>query len=708
MLLTNNCKKMMAYSFFMHNEYCQSIKKDTFAVFSQCKQVETMRHLPFYIIFLFLLIGSALQAQPKEMDYHRVLDFGRVSVAPDGTIWHLPDRGTTFHKMSPSDSLWRAFTPAVQTENGLIGIDRFGMARPEILFYDDTTVLLFNGFIFKDTLTYYRSSDKGFSWTRFQLSVADEIIGSIWSCGGKIWLFLSGGHLYYSEDGGVTFTYFPDALSEYRSQNIAEKLYMTPDGQYGMLSSGYGDIFMTDDGWKSAKRIDDPVKQGLIPDGNIFWLTCQAQSWNRYLFASARGRVCYAEMADSIQWQPFPARSFLVDTARNEMVFIMNDGSVLRSSDMAHYDTVGHLPEAGGFNIISVVQDHVYCKDSQRIVVVSDTGTREFGHYTDEPIKIDKNDRIRVAGQLFSFDWDILYCFDKTRKQWYRTLPPLGQITNIAAYGTETDTILLSDGNRYYRYAFHDGAILPVRYEHPLGDFLKSPVETLRITASQSWCGGSRKQEIEYCREGSIFTTQKMTQNTKSLYFSEEERQKANADVPFHHSFPASKLDSLLRNLDDCYDLPVSWRQLVVATADLDSMQAVLCDEGFHGYYKKDSASMRWVRDTLLSISDSLLTSIVMSPNNGYCTSQSSLAIQFTNSEGKTLSLECHDPTCSTGTVPYMLPLKFNVKGNIVYSSHLPFMQFISALMPDGMATKEKFTIHELLCKVGRVLLEER
>ncbi|MBP5481637.1 MAG: hypothetical protein J6Y22_07805 [Paludibacteraceae bacterium] len=666
-----------------------------------------MKPLSFCLIMLLFSIGNALWAQPKEMDYHEVLNVGRVSVAPDGTVWHLPDRGTTFHKMSSSDSLWRAFTPMVRTDNGLVEISQFGMARPEILFYDDTTVLLINGFIFKDTLSYYRSTDNGHTWTRFQLPVAHEIIGSIWSCDGRIWIFLTFGHLYYSEDGGITFSYLSDALSKYRRSNIAEELFMA-DAKYGMLSSGYGDIFITDDGWKSARRIDDPVKQGLIPDGNIFWLTCRVQSWNRYLFASARGRVCYAEMADSIQWQLFPARSFLVDKARNELVFIMNNGSILRTSDMAHYDTVGHLPEAYDFDIISVVQDKIYCKDSHRIMVVSDTGIREFGYYTDEPIKINKDDRIRVAGQLFSFDWNILYCFDKTRKQWYRTYPPLGQITNITTYGTETDTILLSDGNLYYRYAIRDGSILPFRYEHPLEVFLQSPVETVRITASQSGCGGGRKQEVEYCREGGLFTTLKMTQSATGLYFSEEERQKANADVSFHHSFPASKLDSLLRDLDEHYDLQISWRQFVVTTADLDSMQTVLSDESEHGYYRKDSASMRWVRDTLSLISDSLLTSIVMSPFNGYCTTQSTLKIQFTNSDGKTLLLECHDPTCSTGTVPYMLPLKLNVKGNIVYSSHIPFMQFASSLMPDGMVTKEKFTIHELLCKVGRVLSEER
>ena len=660
------------------------------------------------LIGLLISVGTALWAQPKEMDYHEVLDFGTEAVAPDGTVWHLPDRGTTFHKMSPSDSLWRAFTPMVRTENGMVGIDRFGITRPEIVFYDDTTVLLFNGFIFKDTLTYYRSTDKGSTWTRLQIPVAYENIGSIWSQNGKIWMFMMHGHLYFSEDGGISFTYLPDALSGYRPQNIADKLYMTSDGKHGMLSSGYGDIFITDDGWKSAKRIDDPVRQGLIPDGNIFWLTCQVQSWNSYLFAAARGRVCYAEMSDNVRWRPFPARSFLVDTARNELVFIMNDGSVTRTSDMAHYDTVGHLPEADGFNIISVVQNRVYCKDLYRILVVSDTGTRQFGYYTDEPIKINKDDRIRLAGQLFSFDWDILYCFDKTRKQWYRTHPPLGQITNIAAYGTETDTILLSDGNLYYRFAIQNGTILPFRFEHPLGDFLQSPVDTIRITASRSGCGGSRKQEVEYCREGGMFKTSKMTQDSRSLYYSEEDREKANADVPFLHSFPVAKLDSLLLDLDERYDLPISWQQFVVTTADLDSTQTVLSDESERGFFKQDSASMRWVRDTLSRISDSLLTSIVMLPNNGRCTTQSTLVIRFTNSEGKTLTLECHDPTCSPGTAPYMLPLKLDVKGNIVYSSHLPFMQFISNLMPDEMVTKEKFTLHELVCKVARVLLMER
>lgn len=172
-------------------------------------------------------------------------------------------------------------------------------------------------------------------------------------------------------------------------------------------------------------------------------------------------------------------------------------------------------------------------------------------------------------------------------------------------------------------------------------------------------------------------------------------------------TFSADELETLLRDFNEHYDQAVSWSQFVITDADLDKMRDALGDWDFaFDCSRRDPASRQWACDTILQISDSLLTDIVMSPPTGDCTTNSRLFIRLTNSRGKVQILECYDGQCSVGTTPYMLPLKIMQKEHVVYSSHVPFMQFIATLMPKDMITHEKFTTHELLCKVARQLLK--
>ena len=172
-------------------------------------------------------------------------------------------------------------------------------------------------------------------------------------------------------------------------------------------------------------------------------------------------------------------------------------------------------------------------------------------------------------------------------------------------------------------------------------------------------------------------------------------------------TFSADELETLLRDFNEHYDQAVSWSQFVITDADLDKMRDALSDWDFaFDCSRRDPASRQWARDTILQISDSLLTSILMVPSSPACTSTSELTIQLTNSHGEKLVFECYDGDCRTGTAPYMMPIKIKQKTQDIYSSYVPFMQFIATLMPNDMITREKFTTHELLCKVARQLLK--
>lgn len=245
------------------------------------------------------------------------------------------------------------------------------------------------------------------------------------------------------------------------------------------------------------------------------------------------------------------------------------------------------------------------------------------------------------------------------------------------------------------------------RSARPFDGFLKYPVKSLLIKASTSGCGGGATQQIEYRRLGRKFVLKDSYERIYGITVYDGGDSVVENWPTRRWTFSADELETLLRDLNEHYDQGISWRQFDVAEADLDSMCSVLGSSEYISYsFRRDSAALQWLRDTILQISDSLLTDIVMSPPTGDCTTNSRLFIRLTNSRGKVQILECYDGQCSVGTTPYMLPLKIMQKEHVVYSSHVPFMQFIATLMPKDMITREKFTTLELLCKVARQLLK--
>ena len=660
---------------------------------------------------MFLLLDGSVWAQPTEMDYHECLDLYKVSVAPDGTIWNMPynRQGSTFQRMTLDDTLWRNFDPVIQTDKGPARIEsNGGLQYYKILFPNDTTILIVDPYLpYRDSIiTYYRSTDKGTTWQSYQLELVHfSEPKSLFVRNGKIWMTLTGGFLYCSDDGGISFTNIPSPLVKKGAYCADDDIYMDRDGVHGSVKDEKWNIFITEDGWKTTRWVKTSALRDRFSESFRAHIN-RVRYWNNRLFAGVEGNVFVAELSDSIAWQPFPAKSFLVDTARNELVLIADEGLLLRTADLQHYDTIARLPKGRWYSILSVVGDRVYCRGENDIVVASDTGIREVGLYTENPIKIAKEERIRIGTRLYGKKQNILYCFDAERKQWYRVKTPLKTITCISAHGSEKDTVMLQDGYHAYLFCVSDASFTPYRQPNPLGEFLECPVDRIEIEAFETGCGGSMSQKLEYSRSDDKFVLENSQKSAYSYYMGGDSLE--NWAAGFNRTFTTTELDSLLRDLNEHYDQEISWWQFEITDADLDSMCLFLNREEFAiTFLRRDNtAALRWVRDTILQLSDSLLTDIVMSPPEGWCTTNSKLTIRLTNSQGKVQILECYDEQCDTGTTPYMLPLKIMRKEHVVYSSHVQFMQFIATLMPNDMITREKFTTHELLCKIALQLLD--
>ena len=628
-------------------------------------------------------------------------------MAPDGTVWNAAQNGE-IHKLVHGDSLWRSHRFYINGSDAIEWPEFWGDAQ-QMFFSGDSTILLFNTNSV-ERVTYYRSTDNGKTWMELSFpNPDDKFVVCVYARKGRIWLSLTCGSLFFSEDNGLTFKSIPSAVVIPRHCFDMSIISMLADGQHGVTSGGHSHIFLTDDNWQTALKLKSPFDLGMLPNNPDYSDTHinDLLYWHDFLFIEQNGCCFYTEVGDTARWRPLPVatESFMEDTARNLLAITTKDGYLLQTADLRKFDTLRRFSDADGGELIAVKDNQYYVTNKSHLFIVSRDGVRTHDFYTDQPIHISEyRCKDTVSGHLFYRDFRTLYHFDKKRNQWYRIKTPLKTIADILPYPKNRNIVILSDGYHNYLFDINKQTYTPFRYEHPLSDFLKYPIDSIRITATSSGCFHGIFESVEYSRNGNHFISQK---NPVREGWNAEDHKADKCFKKFSKTFPAAKMDSMLNNLDEHYDIGLSWTMFDITPADIDSMRATIGGPEFWTYrIRKDSASLQWAVDTLLQLSDSLLTAIVLPEYSGGCTTFNMLTICFTNSQNEKLTIRCEDDYCSTGTVPYMLPGKIVYDGKTFYISYVPFMEFVSTLMPEKMITRDKLTVHELLCKVARYLLE--
>lgn len=655
---------------------------------------------------LLMLLAVTLSAQRSENDYREEIH-GKFHVAPDGTVWSAT-QNSIIHKLAPGDSLWRSHRFYIDGSTAINWPDGWNDGN-QMFFLGDSTILLFNTNR-DETVNYYRSTDNGKTWVQHSFPNPDEkFVECVYARNGRIWLTQSCGSLFFSDDNGLNFKSVPSAVVIPRHCFDMNRISMLSDGRHGVTSGRHSHIFLTDDNWQTATKLKSPFDLGLLPNDPDYSDTHinDLLYWRNFLLIEQNGCCFYTEVGDTARWRALPVatESFMEDTARNLLAITTKDGYLLLTADLRQFDTIGRFSDTDGGTLIAVRDNQYYVTNKSHLFIVSRDGVRTHDFYTDQPIHISEyRSKDKVGSNLFYIEGRSrrsLYHFDKKRNQWYRIKTPLKTIADILPYQKSRDVVMLSDGYHNYLFDINKQTYTPFRYEHPLQDFLKHPIKSILITASSFGCFHSIIEGIEYSRNGDFFVSQ---DNKLREEWNAEDSIADKCFKEFSKTFPAAKLDSLLNNLDEHYDMGLSWKMFDITPSDIDSMRATI--KLMDNRIRNDKASLQWAGDTMLQLSDSLLTAIVLPDYSGGCTTSNKLAICFTNSQNKKLVIRCEDSNCQIGSVPYMLPGRIDYDGKIFYVSHIPFMQFVSTLMPEKMITRNKFTVHELLCKVARYLLE--
>ena len=685
-----------------------------------------MRRLTAILLMLMCLCVVEAQTSSQQKahrdtarDYKASLDLwtslASFAVSPSGEIW-LSDNYDVWHTNGMSSNWKRMLRPR-------------GHCLRDVVCPDTNTVLIF-GEISDPSDTgsrhdkYLRSTDGGKTWDYLSLTYQVKR-DHIWTLGrdsGQVWICVDS-VMYYSSDKGLHF------------QEIARipdhdfRFDMDDNGRDGMGRLNWEDsegisrhsLVMTRDNWAHYEKIPTPYDQHPEIKKNYFF----------YSFAICRSKMMMEQAdryfwtsIDTICWREIPLniRDFAVDRDNDEWVIVTRENQLLRSADLVTFDTVNtngpcyitvikHVDNQAvyGFsyndNRKSALQERI---DS--LYRISADGLTTCGLYT-EDILLGPNrfwpvgdedgniNELEAYGTRVALDspYDLIL-FDKRNQKWYRHLKTTFPIKEVLVDTNELKgSLLLSDGARLYLAKIDTPEITPFRYERPLDEFLKSPVESVDIVYKFFPCAGQRYSErVLYLLEGNDFVIKKVSLEKKGAEFT--------------HTFSAKQLRKELKALNTGYDASVRVADLGFTQADYDSLRRFVFPYARNWVdfsTRCDSATMERVLEVLPHLGDSIWTEIIQSYQNGGCTSASTFEITFQNKAGKTLVVSHTDNSCHFGHYPYKTPFRIQCDGRSFPATSLPFMRFVGEITPTSMQDRS-FSKFTLLMKAYRYVLWHR
>ena len=684
-----------------------------------------MRRLTAILLMLMCLCFVEAQTSSQQKahrdtarDYKASLDLwtslASFAVSPSGEIW-LSDNYDVWHTNGMSSNWKRMLRPR-------------GHCLRDVVCPDTNTVLIF-GEISDPSDTgshhdkYLRSTDGGKTWDYLPLSYQVKR-DHLWTLGrdsGQVWLCVDS-VMYYSSDKGLHF------------QEIARipdhdfRFDMDDNGRDGMGRLNWEDsegisrhsLVMTRDNWAHYEKIPTPYDQHLGIKSNYFYSLSICGSRlvleqdDRYFWTSI-DTICWREI-------PLNIRDFAVDRENDEWVIVTRENQLLRSADLVTFDTVNtngpcyltvikHADSQTvyGFsyndNMKSARRDHI---DS--LYRISADGLTTYGLYT-EDIPLGPNRYCPVGDEdgnineleaygtrvALASPYDLIL-FDQRNQKWYRHLKTTFPIKEVRVDTNELKgSLLLSDGARLYLAKIDTPEITPFRYERPLDEFLKSPVESVDIVYKFFPCVGQRYSErVLYHLEGNDFVIKKLSLEKKGAEFT--------------HTFSAKQLRKELKALNTGYDASVRVSDFGFTQDDYDSIRSLVFLNAKHGADLTiwcDSATNERVLEVLPQLGDSIWTEIIQSYPDGGCTSFSTFEITFQNKDGKTLVVSCTDNSCNYDYYPYKTPFQIQCDGRTFPATSLSFMRFVGEITPTSMQDRS-FSKFTLLMKAYRYVLWHR
>lgn len=673
-----------------------------------------------FVLVLFLCLSATLHAQ-QEKDFAgrirpgRSADYKTCTVSPSGALWLCwPCHDDLYHTDSLSKR-WIAVPDSVAYDKSGRYNEFFVIVCP-----DSDKVLVFGKIHIpikkmKVEKYYLYSPDRGKSWEyRAFAGNKQTIKAACHTRTGHVWV--ADDSLYYSDNAGESFECI-------RPLPSITDIFTCEDNQRGIACQYRNGIFITDDNWQHVIRISTPYDQGLLPDDGKH-KRCNYSPW---CYQVLRTDSCYlvnqeyewyVTRNDTILWQRVPVAevvSILVNPENGKAV-ILSDKNILQTSDFQDYDTIKttHIHEAK--NLIGVTNGQIYGiygvpSDSLFCIDLKDGSTKYGAYFCDDiPIRKpewyagaripDTTNAVDSSG-LWGYSENDVIRYDTVKKRWYRLLSTDFLVRSIMPYRDEKhpdlQQVLISDGIRHYLVSDTYPTLQPFRFNRPLDSFLQYPVNEIYFETTAWGCHNYYSDEVIFTRKDDLFQAFSYLKKR-----SDNHQEKADTILPFHYSFAAGTLDSLLNDLNLHYDTGMTQAMFHFEDADFE---AVFSDSV---YYPVSAVSRQLLRDTIPKLSDSLLTYILTTGFSNDCYGGSFYNILLINSKSDTLSLSMSHHSCALGVYPYIIPFQIKTGDKEFFSTHFPIMQFLGDVMPAKMIGHYQFSNKEVLYKIMRYLTVRR
>ena len=628
------------------------------------------------LAILMALVPMVVTAQ--QLDYRATLWVASraqaYSLAPDGRLWMATRVGEVFYADSIG-GLWHVVKLPRST-------DRREDYTIDHVFTPDSHTVVLAGYIYAPnnshcTGNYIISSDGGRTWDFRSLDTCSEWIDESWhTADGRIWMGGLSGRLLYSDDHGQTFRVI------HRTDTAGDRLgglWLDTAGLQGILAVLGNKLYLTDDGFRTVRRITTPKGQGalVLDRQNWYGKIWSAFQWRQWLFVDQEHRWFYAHR-DTLQWHPCPLTfgSWALSPDGDTLTVMSTEGLAVMESPTEWRK----ISDANG-SIIYSDGSHVLLTTYDALLTVNPDGTTATYPFltTDYPIEEPPHWRqVCFKGHQWGYDGNDIYM--KKGKRWGRVAHTDFYIHDMRVADT---CLLVESANEVYSITDRRTQLVPIRYEHPLDRFLKAKTVELTIVSTSIGCFHHNRDSVCYRRMPALDheLARDGGDRFRLVAYSLHD---TVLPLPIRF-FEADDLEALLADFDRQPQRPVHRDELGVSAADL---QALMADSTNKSWHSTTPRVLRQVAEGFDTISNALISSVFSADEGFSSTTTQSITVRMVNAAGDTLILR----RSFFGSTPYMLPFHVTVGDRSLFASHLPLMQFIGEKMPPEMMFARHFT----------------
>ncbi len=617
-----------------------------------------MKHL---LRIYFLIVVQSIAAQP--VDTRAVLNlqgnFTTLSVCPDGNVWIATLMGEIYHSRN-SGTDWH-YAPLPYNSNRFTSFSNlhFFDAQHAIMIRENDQVLV--------------TSDTAETWqvTRPEgemfLDIAVDPSGKAWISGNK--------SICYSADFGNSWSTIPLPIPAVDTYNN-----ITMSGtQKGLLYGNSRYIYITDNNWKTNKRIKVPQlnKDELEP--------LQALIWNDRMVIRFDDTVYFSKWGKN-DWKPANLKiRMLLPNGNGELYALSQDNQLIQFNSENEFKVIADkLPKAvyafSGQTLLGADADFFY-RFEKGTLSVNPYYTSD--HRIPEPYKTADGNPISWGS-----DGKHLYVCQSNDRNWQRTeiLPfnvwEIKQLPDSSA--------ILWDGEAHHRYDLSTHHLSNYKPENPLKEFLRVPLKSFSITTTSTGCSHYSMDSIVYTKTmDSLFCSQRL--------FEVDNNRSRTSNCSL--TFPVKKIEMILETLNAGYDKPLFLQEFNISEED---RRLYLENAHTKSVYARCSKQERKaLSDYYAAFAERTDQTDVKPFFKGtpiISTSMESITVRFINENDEELLVSNTD---LYHAVPWHLPWLVHYDGFSYKTGDVAFSRFVDSCTPKGFMGKNAFNNPDLLMELA-------